>query len=139
SLSWRAMANLWSWRNETPGVCSPSRRVVSKTVTSRLGVKKTIPSGSCYVGRHTRYRGSPVYTKPGNPSGRGTGGTRTGNQPAGPSDVPGRHNHRLRVPGPPGWCEISRTMHARAIDHTQKMSHPGIPDTLSGLSRELPN
>lgn len=72
------------------------------------------------------------------PGGR-TGGTRPGNQPVGPCDVPGTHHHRLRVPGPPGWCEVSRTMHARAIDHPQKMSHPGTPDTLSGLSRELPD
>ena len=50
SESWRAISSFCSKVNDIPGVCSPSLRVVSKTVTcdfAWLSVKKTIPRIGC--------------------------------------------------------------------------------------------
>ena len=61
--SWRAMSSFCAKVNDIPGVCSPSRRVVSKTVTcvlAWLSVKKTIPRFSCY-GNHTTIKMRSYY------------------------------------------------------------------------------
>ncbi len=61
--SWRAISSFCAKVNDIPGVCSPSRRVVSKTVTcffAWLSVKKTIPRFSCY-GNHTPFKMRSYY------------------------------------------------------------------------------